>query len=70
MTDIEPPLTPDERLLIASVYTRLVQSQNRTVPGRLDSETPCCADLNISSPETLSHKEIPAIRLTRGIETC
>ncbi len=70
MLEDEAPLTVEERLTIASLYTHLVQSQNRTVPGLLVSETPCYADLNIRRPETLSHKRIPAIRLTRGIETC
>lgn len=69
MPDIEPPLTPDERLLLASVYTHLVQSQNRTVPGLLGSESPCYADLNICSPETLSHNGIPAIRPSEGSGT-
>lgn len=69
MTDIEPPLTPDERLLIASVYTRLTVSQNRTVPGQLAVESACYADLNICSPETLSRKEIPDSRVTEGSET-
>ncbi|BBZ82308.1 hypothetical protein [Mycobacteroides abscessus] len=70
MLEDEAPLTPDERLAIAALYASLTVSQNRTVPGLLVSETPCYADLNIRRPETLSHKRIPAIRLTRGIETC
>lgn len=70
MLEDEAPLTPGERLVLTALYTHLVQSQNRSSSGQLDSETPCYADLNISSPRTLSHKRIPAIRLTRGIETC
>ncbi|MBE5506431.1 hypothetical protein E3G54_003749 [Mycobacteroides abscessus] len=70
MSDAEAPLTPVERLTITALYTNLVMSQNRTVPGRLAVESPCYADLNICSPETLSHEEIPDSRLTRGIETC
>lgn len=70
MTDSEAPLTPGERLLLAALYARLTMSQNRTVPGRLAVESPCYADLNICSPATLSHKEIPVTRLSEGIETC
>lgn len=70
MPDVEPPLSHGERLLLTAVYARLTVSQNRTVPGQLDPESACYADLNIRRPETLSHKEIPAIRVTRGIETC
>jgi len=70
MPDAESPLSPVERLALVSLYAHLVQSQNRTVPGQLDPESACYADLNIRRPETLSHKEIPAIRVTRGIETC
>ncbi|SHO87097.1 Uncharacterised protein [Mycobacteroides abscessus subsp. abscessus] len=70
MTESEAPLTPGERLAIVSLYARLTVSQNRTSSGRLVSETPCYADLNRCSPETLSHKMIPVSRLTRGIETC
>lgn len=70
MPETEPPLTAEERLLLASVYAYLVQSRNRSSSGQLAVETPCYADLNISSPETLSHKMIPVSRLTRGIETC
>lgn len=69
MPEDEAPLSPGERLTIVALYTRLVQSQNRTVPGRLAVESPCCADLNISSPETLSRKEIPVIRLSDGFRT-
>lgn len=68
--ETEPPLTPDERLAIVSLYASLTVSQNRSSSGRVAAESPCYADLNISSPETLSHKEIPVTRLTRGIETC
>lgn len=70
MSETEAPLTAEERLLLAAVYTHLVQSQNRTVPGPLDSESPCYADLNICSPETLSCKEIPDSRVTEGSGTC
>lgn len=70
MTDIEPPLTTGERLALVSLYTRLVQSQNRTVPGQLDPESACCADLNRCSPETLSHKVIPVTRPREGFKTC
>ncbi|BBZ83099.1 hypothetical protein MABM_30150 [Mycobacteroides abscessus] len=69
MTDIEPPLTHMERLALVSLYTRLAVSQNRSVAARLDSEAPCYADLNISNPETLSHKVIPAIRPREGFKT-
>lgn len=69
MSEIEAPLTPDERLLLAALYARLTVSQNRTVPGRLAVETPCYADLNISNPETLSHKEIPVTRPVEGFRT-
>ncbi len=70
MPETEAPLTPDERLLIASLYTHLVQSQNRPSSGQLDSESACYADLNIRRPETLSHKRIPVIRPREGFETC
>ncbi len=84
MSDIEAPLTPIERLSIAALYARLalsasqsltspaarLASQNRSVPGRLGSERSCYADLNICSPESLSHKKIPATRAREGIETC
>ncbi|SKH29468.1 Uncharacterised protein [Mycobacteroides abscessus subsp. massiliense] len=69
MSDSEAPLTPDERLTIAALYTSLVLSQNRTVPGLLGSESPCYADLNRCSPETLSHKRIPEYRVAEGSET-
>ncbi|SKR19072.1 Uncharacterised protein [Mycobacteroides abscessus subsp. abscessus] len=70
MLEDEPPLTTGERLAIVSLYARLTVSQNRSSSGRLVSETPCYADLNISSPETLSHKEIPVSRLSEGSGTC
>ncbi|SII09186.1 Uncharacterised protein [Mycobacteroides abscessus subsp. abscessus] len=70
MSESEAPLTPGERLALVSLYTRLVQSQNRTVPGQLAVETPCYADLNIRRPRTLSHKEIPDSRVTEGSGTC
>lgn len=66
MSESEAPLTPDERLAIAALYASLTVSQNRTVPGRLDPESACCADLNIRRPETLSHREIPANRVAEG----
>lgn len=69
MPETEAPLSPVERLVIASLYTRLVQSQNRTVPGQLGSESACYADLNVCSPETLSHNGIPAIRPSGGFRT-
>lgn len=70
MPDIEPPLSPEERLLLASLYFSLVQSQNRSVPGLLVSESPCYADLNICSTETLSRKGIPVSWHSEGSGTC
>lgn len=70
MSESEAPLTPGERLALVSLYTRLVQSQNRTPLGRLDSERACYADLDIHGLKTLSHKEIPATRAREGLETC
>ncbi len=70
MTETEAPLTAEERLLLVSLYAHLTVSQNRTVPGQLDSEAPCYADLNIYRPETLSHKGIPVSRLSEGSGTC
>ena len=70
MSESEAPLTPGERLLLVSMYASLTVSQNRSSSGRLAVESPCYADLNICVPETLSHKKIPAIRLSEGIETC
>lgn len=70
MPDIEPPLSPMERLTIAALYARLSQSQNRPSSGLLAVETPCYADLNICSPETLSHKRIPVSRHSEGSGTC
>lgn len=69
MTESEAPLTPGERLAIVSLYARLTVSQNRTVPGLLGSESPCYADLNRCSPETLSHKRIPEYRVAEGFRT-
>lgn len=69
MSDVEPPLTPVERLTIAAMYARLTLSQNRSLAGQLISEGACYADLNICRPETLSHKRIPDTRVTEGIET-
>lgn len=66
----EAPLTPEERLMLTSLYTHLVKSQNRSVPGLLAVETPCYADLNICVPETLSRKGIPVIRVAEGSGTC
>lgn len=70
MTETEPPLTHEERLLIVGLYVALSQSQNRTPLGRLGSERPCYADLNRCGPETLSRKRIPVSRLSEGLETC
>lgn len=70
MLDSEASLSPDERLMLVGLYARLSQSQNRSVAGRLDSETPCYAVLNIYRPETLSHKGIPLSRLSEGSGTC
>lgn len=70
MPDVEPPLTSIERLAIAALYANLVISQNRTVAGRLGSESACYADLNIHCPRTLSHKTIPVSRAREGSETC
>lgn len=69
MSESEAPLTPGERLLLVSLYAHLIASRNRSVAARLDSETPCYADLNICSPETLSRKRIPASRAREGLET-
>lgn len=70
MTDSEAPLTPVERLTIVSLYTSLTLSQNRSVPGRLVSERACYSDLNICSPETLSHEEVPVSRSSEGFRAC
>ena len=70
MPDAESPLSPVERLALVSLYAHLVQSQNRTVAGRLGSESACYADLNIHCPRTLSHKTIPVSRAREGSETC
>lgn len=69
MSESEAPLSPVERLLLVSLYLRLTVSQNRTVPGRLASESACYADLNIRRPETLSHRRIPVSRHSEGSET-
>lgn len=70
MSESEAPLSGEERLLVAALYARLSLSQNRTVPGRLAVEAPCCADLNRCSPETWSHNEIPVTKLSDGSGTC
>lgn len=70
MLEDEAPLTPGERLVLTALYTHLVQSQNRSSSGQLDSETPCYADLNRCSPETWSHNEIPVTKLSDGSGTC
>lgn len=70
MPDAEAPLTPIERLAIAALYAHLAVSQNRPSLGRLSSERSCYTDLNICSPETLSHEGIPATRAREGLETC
>ncbi|SIG38055.1 Uncharacterised protein [Mycobacteroides abscessus subsp. abscessus] len=70
MSESEAPLTPGERLALVSLYTRLVQSQNRTPLGRLGSERACYADHDIRSPENLSHKSIPVNRLSEGFRSC
>ncbi|WP_255783546.1 hypothetical protein [Mycobacteroides abscessus] len=70
MSETEAPLTPGERLTIVALYTRLVQSQNRSSSGLLAVESACYADLNIRRPETLSHNGIPVSRLSEGFKTC
>lgn len=70
MTETEPPLTPVERLAIAALYAHLAVSQNRSFPRRLGSERACCSDLNICSPETLSHRVIPISRGSEGFRAC
>lgn len=69
MSESEAPLTAEERLLLVSLYAHLVQSQNRPSSGLLVSESACYADLNISSPETMSRKRIPVTRLSEGSGT-
>lgn len=69
MSEDEAPLTPVERLVIVSLYASLALSQNRSIAGRLGSERACNADLNICSPEILSHKEIPVNRGSEGFRT-
>lgn len=70
MSETEPPLTPEERLTIAAVYAHITVSLNRSPSGRLASERSCYPDLNICGPETLSHNEIPVMRVREGLETC
>lgn len=70
MSDVEAPLTPDERLAITALYTNLVMSQNRSVTGRLGSEGACYADHDICSPTTLSHNDFPTNRGSEGLGTC
>ncbi|SKU65051.1 Uncharacterised protein [Mycobacteroides abscessus subsp. massiliense] len=70
MTETEPPLTPGERLALVSLYAHLTLSQNRSVVGRLSSERSCYSDLNICSPETLSHEEVPVSRSSEGFRAC
>lgn len=70
MSDHEPPLTPEERLLLVSLYAHLSQSQNRSVSGQLGSERACYADHDISSPETLSHSHFPVSRGSEGFRSC
>lgn len=70
MSETEAPLTHDERLAVAALYTNLVMSQNRTPLGQLGFERTCYADHDIHSPTTLSHKEIPATWAREGFETC
>ncbi len=70
MPDAEAPLTPDERLTIAALYTSLVMSQNRSVPGQLAVERSCYSDHDIHRPETLSHRVIPISRGSEGFRAC
>lgn len=70
MSDVEPALTPEERLLLAGLYAHLAVSQNRPSLGRLSSERSYYADHDIHRPENLSHKEIPATWAREGFETC
>ncbi len=70
MSDHEPPLTPEERLLLVSLYAHLSQSQNCSVSGQLGSERACYADHDIRGLKTLSHKKIPATSAREGFETC
>lgn len=69
MSDVEPALTPEERLLLVSLYAHLTVSQNRTPLGQLGSESACYADHDICSPESLSHKNIPVNRGSEGFRT-
>lgn len=70
LSDIEAPLTPDERLLIAALYASLALSQNRPSLGRLGSERTYYADHDIYSPESLSHNDFPVNRGSEGFRTC
>ncbi|AMT69064.1 hypothetical protein BKG80_10960 [Mycobacteroides chelonae] len=70
MTETEPPLTHEERLLIVGLYVALSQSQNRTPLGRLGSERSCYADHDIHGLKSLSHKRIPESQMIEGLETC
>lgn len=69
MSESEAPLTPGERLMLASLYASLTASLNRSSSGQLVSESECCTDLNRCGPETLSRKRIPVIRLVNGFRT-
>lgn len=70
MSDAEAPLTPDERLAVVSLYASLALSQNRSVVGQLAVERSCYADLDICSPETLSHRGIPVSRSSEAFRAC
>lgn len=70
MSDGEPALTPDERLMLAGLYAHLAVSQNRPSLGRLVAERSCYADHDIHGLETLSHKNIPVNRGSEGCGTC
>lgn len=70
MPDTEAPLSPVERLMLAALYTHLVQSQNRPSLGRLAAERSCYADHDIHGLKSLSHKRIPESQMIEGLETC
>ncbi|CPS24701.1 hypothetical protein PP568_09800 [Mycobacteroides abscessus] len=70
MTETEPPLTHEERLLIVGLYVALSQSQNRPSLGRLAAERSCYADHDIHGLKSLSHKRIPESQMIEGLETC
>lgn len=70
MPETEAPLTPEERLVIAALYTSLALSQNRPSLGRLVAERSCYADHDIHGLETLSHKNIPVKSGLGGLRTC